>query len=364
MVAAQSGRARPNIDWSAVLAGALVAVGSAFVLVALAVGLGLAALRQGDDGSISTLRLVLAGLAALAALFGPYLLGGYIAGRMRRTDPAGVREGGGREGGVRDGINGLSVWGLGMILSGLLLMATLGAAAGAIGSTMRGAVDAAGEAIAGAATMAQDMLRDATGGVIPAAPPDEGAAPAVASETPAAPPPGIDGLLPEFVQGGAFDYITDRLLRAEGDLPQLPEGQRDELRRQITAILVEVARSGEISPEDDGFLQRSVARLTGLAQDQVAPRVAQAVESARQIRSQVQDRVDQARAEAERLRDQAAAGLAEARSKVFGMLDILRSVGVIVTLGMVLSACLAAAAAWFGAVRGGRARDRRLAAPG
>lgn len=112
---------RRYVDWAAVFAGAVVATGVAIVFTTFAAALGLGAISVGPDGGISIWWLVVTAFFAVLSLVAANLLGGYIAGRMRRPVEAASSD----EVSVRDGINGLAVWGLGMVVSAVLATSAL-----------------------------------------------------------------------------------------------------------------------------------------------------------------------------------------------------------------------------------------------
>lgn len=64
---------------------------------------------------MGTFALILVGLFAFLAMVAVYALGGYVAGRMRRRSSTSEDE---VE--ARDGIHGLTVWALGMLLTGFV----------------------------------------------------------------------------------------------------------------------------------------------------------------------------------------------------------------------------------------------------
>ncbi|MDS9466664.1 hypothetical protein RGQ15_03595 [Paracoccus sp. MBLB3053] len=337
---------RGHVDWSAVLAGALIALGAAVVLTTLAAGLALAALPLGDVAGIRPVWAILAALALVVSLLGPYFLGGYIAGRMRRRSVASPQ----RETAMRDGVGGLAVWAIGLILSLLL-------AAGLVGGAVRGLANSV-EAVLVEAGAAVDAVIERAGGVGGAIEDLAGKAREALPGTPELPSP--QDALPESLQSGAIDYIVDRLLRPDErqSIPQIQREEIAEFRRQVAAILFQVVRSGDISSEDEGFLRRRLSELTGLAQETASARIEDAVARARDIRAEAAAKVENAKARADQLRGEAEERIAQAKEKAASLVATLRLAAVFASLLLVVSACLAAGAAWFGAIRGGRVRDR------
>ncbi len=100
------------VDWSSILAGAVVASAIAFVFTTFgaAIGLSLASPYDGDGSAMAALIAV--GSWMLWTTISSFMAGGYIAGRMRRrVDTANADEVA-----VRDGIHGLAVWGAAILL--------------------------------------------------------------------------------------------------------------------------------------------------------------------------------------------------------------------------------------------------------
>lgn len=113
------------IDWSAILAGAVVASGIAFVFTTFgaAVGLGMTSPYDGDGSAVAALLAV--GTWMLWTTISSFMAGGYIAGRMRRRVDGASAD----EVSVRDGIHGLTVWGAAIFLGVFMLGATVDTAA-------------------------------------------------------------------------------------------------------------------------------------------------------------------------------------------------------------------------------------------
>lgn len=113
------------IDWSSILAGAVVASGIAFVFTTFgaAVGLGMTSPYDGDGSAVAALLAV--GTWMLWTTISSFMAGGYIAGRMRRRVDSASAD----EVSVRDGIHGLTVWGAAIFLGVFMLGATVDTAA-------------------------------------------------------------------------------------------------------------------------------------------------------------------------------------------------------------------------------------------
>lgn len=166
------------IDWSSILAGAVVASGIAFVFTTFgaAVGLGMTSPYDGDGSAVAALLAV--GTWMLWTTISSFMAGGYIAGRMRRRVDSASAD----EVSVRDGIHGLTVWGAAILLGVFMLGATVDMAAQVTAETAT-SVAAAPENAATESTATED-----------AATADEPAAETQAAETQ------VDAATPQAVQ--------------------------------------------------------------------------------------------------------------------------------------------------------------------
>ena len=126
------------LDWPAILGGTVVAAGTAAVFTAFGSALGLASISaEPGEGSFS-LWLVVTGIWTVLSLIVSYLAGGYVAGRMRRrADDASADEVA-----TRDAMNGLVVWGLGMLI-GVWMAASVVSGAGSVAGTAATAIGSA-----------------------------------------------------------------------------------------------------------------------------------------------------------------------------------------------------------------------------
>jgi len=119
------------IHWGPVIAGAVVAAASAFVLMAFAAAVGLAVASPSPTWRDTSIALaILSGLWILLVAIGSFSLGGYLAGRVRSTWATNADE---IE--FRDGAHGLLVWALAIVIGGFLAWTT---------ATTIGSVSAAG----------------------------------------------------------------------------------------------------------------------------------------------------------------------------------------------------------------------------
>src|ERR1700730_6228120 len=111
-----------HIEWGPVFAGALAAAALSFVLLSAAASLGLSLISAYPGHSYVKTGGTLAALWSLIVTIGSFLLGGYIAGRLRSS----WREASANEVAFRDGMHGFLVWSLGIVGGAVLvLLATI-----------------------------------------------------------------------------------------------------------------------------------------------------------------------------------------------------------------------------------------------
>ncbi|MGV8987186.1 MAG: hypothetical protein ACOH2H_12985 [Cypionkella sp.] len=114
-------------DWPAILAGSVIASALAFVFSTFGAAVGMATISP-YQGAGSVTAYVVAGTSWLLwTSVSSFMVGGYVAGRMRRR----VDRASGHEVAVRDGVHGLAVWGVGVLLS--IMLASFVASGGATG---------------------------------------------------------------------------------------------------------------------------------------------------------------------------------------------------------------------------------------
>ena len=338
---------RGYVDWGAIFAGAAIAAGTSIVMTTFAAALGLGAISADDANKVSGFGLVLTGLFTVISMVAAYMLGGYIAGRMRRRVDGAQRD----EVTTRDGIHGLVVWALGMLVGGMLAMNVVGSGAKAVGSAATSAVEAVGSAVGGVAQGAGQLAGGAISGV-------GQAVGGVAQGAGQAAGPAIADALPAGFTANPLDYIRDSLLRPAQVAAQSPQpGTTDNVPAEIAAILANVVRTGEITDADRAYLTQVVAARTGLSQQEVDQRVNQAVQGAQNMRAEAEKKLEEAKAQAEKLKAEAAVAAEEAKQKAIEAAETARHTGILTAFLLAASALIAAAAAYIGAVKGGRHRD-------
>lgn len=321
------------IDWAAILGGTVVAAAIGGLFTAFGAALGLSTISAEPGEGSFNLWLVVTAIWLVISLVISYLAGGYIAGRMRRR----VDDATADEVSARDGINGLVVWGLGMLVTTWIAAGAISGAATAVGTAATAAGSAVGGVVQGAGAVAGGAIQGVTQAV--------GAA------------------IPDDADEGLMDYINSTLMRPEVDgirqgvqqadgttSPGTPSMDDAELARQSGVVLGNVLRTGEISDGDRAFLVAAVARRTGQSEAEVEARVDQAVTAVQEARTKAEAAVADARAEAERLAK-------EAEEAAIAAAETARKSAILTAFLLTAAALVAGAAAVSGAVRGGRHRD-------
>lgn len=258
------------VEWGAVLAGAVLAAALSFVLLTFGAAIGLSATSPWPNSGLSV--KVIASLAvfwALAQQIGSLMAGGYVAGRMRsRWHEAGD------ETEFRDGLHGGLVWAVAVLISAFFVFATASLA-------VRTGADVAGNAVAGAASRTTNPM----------------------------------------------DTVLDAMLRTPAGAPQSRNTvASDEIRGELTRILMSAVATGSLSAENRTYLASLIAQRTGVPQQEAEKRVDDAITAARTA-------ADKAR-----------------RAAIL--------TGFVTAAGLILSF----GAAWWAAIKGGQHRDNSVPA--
>jgi len=306
------------VDWPAIFAGSVVAVAIAILLTTFGAALGLSSITLDGSDSSSTMELVLTALWLVISMIAAYLAGGYIAGRMRRRVETAEKD----EVTARDGMNGLVVWGLGTVLSAVMLTNVLSFAANTAGTAVAGAGQAVGAVTQAAGT--------ALGGV----------ASGVASVA--------ETVIPDAAQNNPTEYLSNQLLRPS-EVDRITADPA-ELAQQTASIVANIYRTGEVSDADRAYLASAVAVRTDMTPSQASDRVDQVIQNAQDARQQAADVIETASVEAQKLMDDAQAAALEAAR-------VARNAGILTAFVLAAAALVAGVAAFAGAVRGGRDRD-------
>ena len=149
VVASAADDTRSYVDWPAIFAGTVLATAISFVMLTFgsALGLSLTSAYEGEGASLMWFAIA-AGLWLLWVQVSASIVGGYLAGRMRRRHGDATEE----ESDMRDGSHGLVVWGLSTLVAATIVY-----------SGAMGAASVAGQA-AGAATSAAATTIDTLDG--------------------------------------------------------------------------------------------------------------------------------------------------------------------------------------------------------
>lgn len=306
------------LDWAAIFGGSVVAVATASVFTGFGAALGLSTVSaEPGEGSFS-LMLILSAIWVVVTLVASYLAGGYIAGRMRRRVDTVSAD----EVTARDGLNGLVVWGLGIIVSVFVLgtavsttVATVGAAASGAGAVAGTVVQATGTVMAEAAIAAISPVAAMVQG-------DETASP--------------------------VDYLNRTLLRPStaGTAPADPVA----MAADTAAILGNVLKTGEISEAERAYLVSAAVTSTAATPAEAATRADAAILAAQTARSDAEKALADAKATADIL-------AADAEAVAIKAAEVARVSAILSAFLLASAAMVAAAAAFVGAVHGGRHRD-------
>jgi len=343
----QSDGNRGYVDWPAIFAGTVVASATMTVLTTFASGLGLSSISLDNGGDISVAWLVITALFVIISMVGSYMLGGYIAGRMRRPAGTATRD----ELTVRDGLNGLAVWGLGTLNSALFALSILSGGAKAVGGAAQTVAETAGTVIGGTAQGAGQLA----GGLISGA---GSAAGGIIQGTGQAAAPSIEQMLPQGLKVNPVDYFTDTLLRNDRAPASSGEGQNAaDFTRQAGSIFSNLLSTGQITDEDKAWLVRQVTAQTGMSETDAQNRVNQTIERVQTVRTEAQRKLDEARKQIDEAKEQASKALEEAKAQALETAEKTKIAGILSAFLLAASALVAAVAAYIGAVHGGRHRD-------
>lgn len=209
-----------RIQWSAIIAGAMAAAALAFVLHSFAAALGISLSSTAPTWRDASFALVLlSGLYLLLVAMASYGFGAYVAARLS-APIAGVTN----DADFRDGVQGLLVWALATLLTGLLALA-------------------------------------------------------VASATPRLAAPSSSAGPSTSVAGeNIIAYDLDRLFRSD----RRPQGNMDYTRAEAARILLTTTSHRGLQDDDRGYLVRLVATTTGLAPAEAERRVSDVIVQARE----------------------------------------------------------------------------------
>lgn len=360
-------RARSVMDWPAIFAGAVIAAGATLVFAGFTAAIGLGSVSAETGEGLGWFATFIMGVFAFLAMMGSYALGGYVSGRMR-SRTTGIAD---DETKARDGAHGLTVWAVGTILGAIMSFGILSSGVKVAGQAASTVVETAGSAVGGALQGAGQLAGGVVGGVgqlaggaISGVGQLAGGAAQGAGQ--AAGQGGLQDMLPQGMQQNPMDYLTDRLLRSEQSASN--SFSNEAIRREVTSIVGNVVRTGELSDDDRAYLEKAVAARTDLTEAEVKTRVDQAVTEVQDLRDTAQQKIDEAqaaakdaldkaRAEAEDLRAQAEQKIEEARQAAIDAAEAARHAAVWTALLLAVSSLVAAVVAFLAAIKGGEDRD-------
>jgi hypothetical protein len=235
--------AMSHVEWGAVFAGAVVASALSFVMLTAGAAVGLSMVSPFSAESYGKLAASSAVFWFLFASIISFLVGGYIAGRMRRP----LENASSDEVEFRDSVHGLLVWGVSIMIGGLLAFFAAATAAQPGASALKAGLSDRGAIIAPAV----DSLLHATATSTTATAPATAAAPRT-SETGNAP--------------------TASPSRAANVGTQSASETRDEISRTFTNAIA----SGQLTPANRQYLSQLISQRTGLAPPDAEKRVEEA----------------------------------------------------------------------------------------
>lgn len=203
------------VEWGPIVAGAVAAAALSFVLLTAGAAIGLSLVSPYPSQSYGKSAATVATAWALVVTIGSFLVGGYIAGRLRLT----WGEGNPDEVEFRDGVHGFVVWSLSIMIAGML--ATFAGSA----TTMVG--------------------------------PQVGKASVYSSD-----------------RGSLLALPVDTMLRSSQGAPAAPwQSASADLRDEVTRVLVTSIAAGQLAAPDRTYLAHVVAHRAGVAPADAEKRV-------------------------------------------------------------------------------------------
>ena len=238
---------RPNespvsgTSWPAIFAGAVAAVATTLILVALGSGFGLAAVSPWpQSGASATTFTVMTAIWLIVVQWLSSLMGGYLTGRLR-TRWVGLHN---HEVFFRDTANGFVMWALATVVGAAVLTS-------AVGTASEKAVQAASNLGANATSAAAATLSNS---VAP--------------------------------------YDVDRLLRTSEPGKETPNAQ---LTAEVTRILAKAVSTGDLSSEDRDYLSKVIASRTGISAADAQKRVNDVIAEEKAAELKAREAADAAR---------------------------------------------------------------------
>lgn len=244
-----------GISWSAAIAGAVTAIAISFIVIALGSGIGMALVSPYSYSPSATTMTVIGAVWLVFAQAVGFAVGGYVAGRARRSPTPMHTD----EVRFRDGVNGLVVWAIGVFVTAIVLVAAVNKVENAAGNAALGtlAVGTAGTA----ATAQGPSVNYFTDSLLRSNPQNTANAGASTAGNPAG------GAMPSGAPANAASGASSGQANAAS-------GQANTAQRgQINRILLTSLGPSGISNDDRTYLAQLVAAQTGLSQDDAQKRV-------------------------------------------------------------------------------------------
>jgi hypothetical protein len=304
------------VDWTAIIAGAILATAISFVLFTFgtAIGLSLTSPYPGESVNITAFAVAL-GLWVLWVTVSSLMAGAYLTGRLRRR----IGDATEHEVEVRDAAHGLLVWAVSVLIGAFIAAWVASGVASKATDVAAGAAAGAAEAVAEQVDLA-DYWTDV---LLQPAPSASGTATATAETTTAPAPSTTTG-----AQTAPSAPAAPATTSAPSASPAAASNT-EQSRQTAQRIMSSRTTNGQLSPEDRSYLTRIVRDTTGLNETDAAARV-----------------------------DATLTGLTQARAKAQEMAEKARKFGILVAFLTAASLAVGAAAAWWAAIIGGRHRDQ------
>ena len=233
------------VSWGAILAGAVAAASVSLVLMALASGLGLAAVSPWPgNGASLTAFSVMTAIGLIVVQWIASGVGGYITGRLR-TKWVGTHT---HEVFFRDTAHGFITWALSTVIVATLLAS---AASSVVSAGARGATAVATGTALGAGAAAASSAQDS------------GTSAAMSGSG------GRSGTSPVGVVSA---YNIDTLFRTAHPDRDSPASTAD-ARAEAARVLTKALTTGDVPAADRTYLAQLVAAKTGISQEDAQKRV-------------------------------------------------------------------------------------------
>lgn len=297
--------AQSYVDWSAIIAGIVLAAAISIVMLAFgsALGLSFSSATTSTKGSIVGVGIA-AALWFIWVQVSSYMAGAYLTGRMRIRK----RDSSLHEVEVRDGSHGLLVWAGAVLLGTYLALSGASSLVNSVGSVAKTASESAATVVGSAAGAAASPMQYYTDTLLRSPSTSASGSPA-ASAAPASP-----------------DTAAPATPAVSG-APSAPRADRAAMSSEVNTILMRSSLSAP-TPEDKDYLAQMISQQSGVPADVAKKRV-----------------------------DDTYANIDKAKADVAKAADSARRLGIIAAFLLAASMLVSAAAAYWAATLGGSHRD-------